>query len=205
MAFIFELLRTRIVRANHILDVAPHTNIRQLLAGRAKDAYYVGMDYFEPDRNVELFADLTQLPFRDGSFDIVLCVHVLEHIPEDHKAIAEIARVLTPEGTVILAVPWRANSMTIEDPSASPEERAKRFGQADHVRYYGNDLEARLYANGLWATQLRSVDVLDEDSRAVHGVNSVETLWLCSRTGKARPYAPWPLPAVYPHTGGDRC
>jgi SAM-dependent methyltransferase len=49
--------------------------------------------------------DALQLPFADGEFDRVVASEVLEHIPEDESAIAELVRVLRPGGTIALTVP----------------------------------------------------------------------------------------------------
>lgn len=45
------------------------------------------------------------LPYHDGFFDKVLCVHLLEHLAEPHRAIAQMARVLKPDGQAIIVVP----------------------------------------------------------------------------------------------------
>jgi len=49
--------------------------------------------------------DALHLPFPDGSFDRVICSEVLEHIPNDLGAMAELARVLRPGGTMAITVP----------------------------------------------------------------------------------------------------
>ena len=49
--------------------------------------------------------DITRLPFRDAVFDVVICSEVLEHIPEDHEAAAEIVRILKPGGELVVSVP----------------------------------------------------------------------------------------------------
>ena len=49
--------------------------------------------------------DALHLPFPDGSFDRVICSEVLEHIPDDRAAMAELARVLRPGGTMAVTVP----------------------------------------------------------------------------------------------------
>ena len=49
--------------------------------------------------------DATCLPFATGSFDFVICSEVLEHIPDDRRAVTELARVLKPEGTLVVSVP----------------------------------------------------------------------------------------------------
>jgi 2-polyprenyl-3-methyl-5-hydroxy-6-metoxy-1,4-benzoquinol methylase len=50
-------------------------------------------------------ADLRQTPFKDAEFDVILCSHVLEHIPEDVSAMRELSRILAPDGLLLLAVP----------------------------------------------------------------------------------------------------
>ncbi|MBI5843852.1 MAG: class I SAM-dependent methyltransferase [Deltaproteobacteria bacterium] len=50
-------------------------------------------------------ADACALPFRDNSFDAVICSEVLEHVPDDKKALSEFFRVLAPGGILALSVP----------------------------------------------------------------------------------------------------
>jgi len=52
-----------------------------------------------------LVSDVTGLPFRDASFDIVICSEVLEHIPDHTLAMAEIIRVLKPGRSLVVSVP----------------------------------------------------------------------------------------------------
>lgn len=86
-------------------------------------------------------ADICELPFENDSFDTILCNHVLEHIPNDRKAMKELYRVLRPGGMAILQIPQDLNrETTFEDNSITdPKERTKIFGQYDHVRVYGKD------------------------------------------------------------------
>ena len=92
--------------------------------------------------------DITDIQYPDDSFDAIYCSHVLEHVPDDAKAMSELYRVLKPGGWAILAVPIRGDT-TFEDPTTTePEERERLFGQSDHVRYYGKDFKDRLEAAG---------------------------------------------------------
>lgn len=95
-------------------------------------------------------ADITNLPFEDNSFDIIFCNHVLEHIPDDTKAMQELHRVLKSGGMGILQVPQDLNRKeTFEDDSITdPKERARIFGQYDHVRIYGRDYFKKLRSIG---------------------------------------------------------
>ena len=102
-------------------------------------------------RRGEVVADITALPFPEAAFDVVLCSHVLEHVDDDHGALAEIVRVLRPGGTALLLVPFEKSlEETYEDPTiTSPSEREKAFRQYDHVRLYGRDFTDRVRAAGL--------------------------------------------------------
>lgn len=92
--------------------------------------------------------DITKISFQDSFFDYIVCMHVLEHIPDDAKAMQELYRVLKPGGTLFASVPFtqtHIEDLTITD----PQEREKHFGQCDHVRYYSTDVfEGRLQKAG---------------------------------------------------------
>ena len=98
----------------------------------------------------EIKADLCELPFQDNYYDLILCNHVLEHIPEDQKAMQEMYRVLKPGGTLIAQVPLEENrTQTFEDNSITDKAtRTEIFGQYDNVRIYGTDYYTRLESVG---------------------------------------------------------
>lgn len=100
---------------------------------------YTTTDLLSPIADVK--ADICNLPFKDNSYDIILCNHVLEHIPNDSKAMQELYRVLKIGGMGIFQIPQDLNrAITFEDDSITDKkERAKIFGQYDHVRVYGRD------------------------------------------------------------------
>ena len=91
--------------------------------------------------------------------------HVLEHIPNDLKAMKELYRVLKPLGTAILQVPLDEDrENTLEDDSITDQqERTRIFGQYDHVRVYGQDYYNRLQKVGFKATP---VDYIKEVTEA---------------------------------------
>ncbi|HSM63218.1 MAG TPA: methyltransferase domain-containing protein, partial [Gillisia sp.] len=104
---------------------------------------------------------ICNLPFEDNSFDFILCNHVLEHIPDDTKAMKELYRILKKGGTAILQIPQDlSREHTFEDNSiTSRKERAKIFGQYDHVRVYGRDYFDKLRSIGF---KVREVDYTNE-------------------------------------------
>ena len=100
-------------------------------------------------------ADLTKLPFDTDDFDLVICSHVLEHVPDDAAAFSEIERVLKPGGQALLLTPYAMDGKpTDEEPTINDTaEMERRFGQADHVRLYSrDDFLKRMQAAGLGTT-----------------------------------------------------
>lgn len=82
--------------------------------------------------------DATHFSFASNQFDIVIANHILEHIPDDEKAMKEINRVLKPGGSAILQVPYSEQLIdTVEMPGINdPAKQSNLFGQKDHVRIY---------------------------------------------------------------------
>jgi len=109
---------------------------------------YIGAGLAAPFATVEM--DITAINEPDNSYDVILCNHVLEHIIEDYKAMAELFRILKPGGWAILQVPINFNKeKTFEDPSiTSPKDREIYFGKDDHVRVYGLDYKDKLEKAG---------------------------------------------------------
>ena len=105
---------------------------------------YTTTDLLSPLADVK--ADICNLPFADNQYDIILCNHVLEHIPDDAKAMQELFRVLKPGGMAILQIPQDLSRATTfaDDTIVDQKERAKIFGQYDHVRIYGRDYFEKL-------------------------------------------------------------
>lgn len=109
---------------------------------------YTTTDLESPLADVK--ADICNLPFESDSFDVILCNHVLEHIPDDTQAMKELFRVLKPGGMGIFQIPQDLNrTTTFEDNSITDrQERARVFGQYDHVRIYGTDYFNKLRSIG---------------------------------------------------------
>lgn len=115
---------------------------------KLKHINYTTTDLNSPLADVK--ADICKLPFEDNSFDIIFCNHVLEHIPDDTKAMQEMYRILKPNGWGIFQIPQDlTRKTTFEDNSITDKkERAKIFGQYDHVRIYGRDYFDKLRSIG---------------------------------------------------------
>jgi SAM-dependent methyltransferase len=146
-------------RSRRVLHFAPERALEPLLRERLGAGYHTA-DIVRAD--VELQLDVTNLALASQSFDVVLCSHVLEHVPDDRLAMTEIHRVLAEQGWGLVIVPVRA-SVTFEDPTVdTPEKRLRVFGQSDHVRLYGLDIVDRLNAAGLNVDTHRASDTFSE-------------------------------------------
>jgi SAM-dependent methyltransferase len=130
-----------------VLHIAPEQCFLDIFR-KQKNLDYTTSDLESPIADVK--ADICNLPFKENEFDVVFCNHVLEHITDDTKAMQELYRVLKPGGFGIFQVPQDLNrSTTFEDNSIiDKKERAKIFGQYDHVRIYGRDYFDKLKATG---------------------------------------------------------
>ena len=171
-----------------LLDVAPSRQISGRLRALASDAgvAYLGID-FDPgadNRVVNVEASLTRLPLSDASVGLMVCFHVLEHIPDDAAAMAEMARSLAPGGVAVVQVPRLKGVPTDEDPETPVDERLRRFGQRDHVRLYGDDFEDRLRAAGLEVCMMTMKELYRPIEADLLGIQPDEQLWLCT-TGSA--------------------
>ncbi len=131
----------------NILHFAPEQEFYKRFK-KQKNIQYTTTDLFSPLADVK--ADICNLPFKDNQYDVIFCNHVLEHIPDDTKAMQELYRVLKPGGMAILQIPQDLNrATTFSDDSITDEkERARIFGQYDHVRVYGRDYFDKLRSIG---------------------------------------------------------
>jgi len=135
------------------LHIAPEQCFLSIFK-KQQNLEYVTSDLESPIADVK--ADICNLPFEDNSFDVIFCNHVLEHIPDDTKAMQELFRVMKKGGFGIFQVPQDLKrDITFEDNSINDKkERAKIFGQYDHVRVYGKDYFDRLREIGFKVNEI---------------------------------------------------
>ncbi|MFK8059327.1 MAG: class I SAM-dependent methyltransferase [Polaribacter sp.] len=129
------------------LHIAPEQCFLDIFR-KQKNLIYTTSDLESPIADVK--ADICNLPFDDNSYDVIFCNHVLEHIPDDTKAMQELFRVMKKGGFGIFQIPQDiSRETTFEDDSITDKkERAKIFGQYDHVRIYGRDYFNKLRSIG---------------------------------------------------------
>ncbi len=165
-----------------LFHVAPEGCLRAMLSDLPNILYVPGVKYLEGyyyARQTHLL-DITAIPYEDESFDVIICNHVLEHIPDDARAIRELYRVLKPGGWAVLQVPIsKILETTFEDPSVTdPESRERIFGQFDHVRIYGQDYKNRLENGGFMVKTYNPTKEKWKSNLAQYAINPEEDLYV---------------------------
>jgi SAM-dependent methyltransferase len=170
-----ELLRD----AGSLLHFSPEWCLRRRLAA-TPGLRYVTTD-LDAEQDVDLRLDITALELPDGAFDAVLCSHVLEHVADDARAMAELRRVTAPGGFCLVMVPLDMHrGTTYEDPSiTAPEDREREFLQFDHVRLYAPDIAGRLRSAGFEVETVDMVRELGDDEARRHGLLSSDLIFIC--------------------------
>jgi SAM-dependent methyltransferase len=171
-----ELLRNR----PRFLHVAPEASLERRLRALLGDRY-VTTDLIRED--VDVRTDLTATGFDASAYEMIYCSNVLEHIENDRAAMVEMYRILVPGGLAIIQVPIHGDT-TCEDPSVvTPKDRARQFGQADHVRYYGRDIAHRLRAAGFRVEEAFMPDCLNPTPAMLdrYNIAKSELIHFCRR------------------------
>jgi len=165
-----------------ILHLAPEKRLATRIEACAPVRYVKG-DLVPAREGIEKI-DVTCIPYPNDSFDWVFCNHVLEHVPDDAKALSELFRVLKPGGIAILQTPFAGGlEKSLEDPAEinTDEKRIEFYGQEDHVRLYGKDLFDRIKAAGFLLELKTHGDCLSDIDAVRYGVNRNEPLFLCRK------------------------
>ena len=163
-----------------LLHIAPESNLSKYLMKHPNVEYTAGdkrcEGYSYPDyvRDIDIM-DLHDIA--DNTYDVVVCNHVLEHVPDDIIAMKELRRVIKPDGIAILQVPYALKlEKTFEDKTiVTPDARFEAYGQSDHVRIYGMDYKDRLGSAGFRV----KISEISKDYPAKYGLNCNENLFVC--------------------------
>lgn len=142
---------------------------------------YISTDLCSSQAMVRM--DIANSSLGDSSFDVVLCCHVLEHVPDDRKAMRELFRVLKPGGWAVLQSPVDpTRDRTLEGgEKMSPEERIRLFDAGDHVRIYGRDYVERLQKAGFEVRVDGYVRELGAEMVRRYGLMEQEDVCFCRR------------------------
>jgi SAM-dependent methyltransferase len=170
----------------HIVDFAPSEPlsafIRHVIKSSGKDIHYRTADLSA--ENVDDKVDIADLrSYESNHFTFFICSHILEHVPDDRKALRELHRILKPGGSGILMVPIILTVEQIdEDPEVRDEgERWRRFGQSDHVRLYSKSgFVERVREAGFKVRELGS-EFFGEELFRQTGITSQSVLYIVEK------------------------
>ncbi len=155
-----------------LLHIAPEVALRdkfRKMYAREPERYLTA-DLESP--LADMHFDVQQIPLPDGSFDVVICNHILEHVEDDNRALGELHRILRRGGWGVLLSPVeRERERTFEDDSITdPDERTRIFGQYDHRRIYGRDYGERLARAGFEIYEIDYYGSLPERERQLYAL-----------------------------------
>jgi SAM-dependent methyltransferase len=164
------------------IDFAPETESLGFLIKSQPFLNYRSADLFMP--NVDDTVDLQDMKiYGDNTVDFFVCSHMLEHVPDDRKAIRELYRILKPGGLGIAMVPIDLSlSEIFEDPTITDEDaRWTHFGQNDHLRVYSKSgFIARLQEGGFKVEQ-KGVEYFGEQKFKKAGIYPRSILYVVSK------------------------
>lgn len=164
-----------------ILHFAPESRLRERI--RASAAHYIAADLHPSDPET-LAMDVMSIDAPDGAFDIVICNHVLEHVPDVRMALSEISRVLAPSGFAVLQTPYATRlQQTFTDPLIDSDAgRRYYYGQEDHARLFGRDIFDQIAGAGLSVVRIEHNKALAAVDARREGVGVDEDLILAEKT-----------------------
>lgn len=141
---LYELVNNlHLPNAAKVLDFSPSRSFYRILKANPK------IEYITTDLSGDFIADqsydITNINCPSDTFVLIICYHILEHVPDDFKAMSELFRVLKKNGIVFLQTPFKSGEIYEDFSITTPKERLKHFGQEDHVRIYSvKSLKERL-------------------------------------------------------------
>lgn len=162
------------VRGGAVLHIAPEAWLGDYIESHGVRTYVRGD--ISPSADGVKQIDVQQIPYPDETFDMVLCNHTLEHVDNVDAALREIHRVLRRGGRAICQTPYAARlTKTFEDPLLqSPDDRLFFYGQEDHVRLFGSDIEQHFVAAGFVGRLVPHAEILPDVDPEQFGINERE-------------------------------
>jgi len=161
-------------RGGHVLHMAPEYRLREYIEGYDLRSYVRGD--LTPQHEAVQKIDLQQIPFPDETFDLVICNHMLEHVADAEAALREMQRVLKRGARAICQTPYSPRlTTTFEDPVLqSRDDRIFFYGQDDHVRLFGSDIERYFIDAGFIGRLVPHAEILPDADPEQFGINERE-------------------------------
>jgi SAM-dependent methyltransferase len=172
--FLDRLRAMEPIRGGAVLHMSPELRLRGYVESHGLSRYIRGD--LSPQHEGMQKIDLQRIPFADQTFDMVICNHMLEHVEDALAAMRDMHRVLKRGGRAICQTPYAVRlTKTFEDPRLqSTEDRLFFYGQDDHVRLFGVDIEENFRAAGFVGRLIPHEEILPDIDPERFGVNEKE-------------------------------
>jgi SAM-dependent methyltransferase len=180
--FFDKLMLWKTMGQGKILHFAPEKHL-SLRISELAPLEYIKADLSPSNPDIRKI-DATAIPFPDSSFDFLIANHILEHILDYRKALAEFFRVLKPGGFAVLQTPYsKLLRNNFEDAGISSEElRLFFYGQEDHVRTFGESQFLKSLEDAGFSLQIKKhSDYFDIRTTYYYGVPGKEDLILVAK------------------------
>ena len=174
---------------NKFLHFAPEVQFQELFKNSGME--YHPVDITKENWYIDEIVDVQDIPYEDDYFDLVYCSHILEHVPDDRKAMSELLRVLKPDtGIALILVPINGiafelpydDTKTLEDERINtPELREKYYGQFDHLRLYGSDFKDKLKETGFTVESDDFIKRLGYETIERYALIRNENIFVCKK------------------------
>lgn len=166
-----------------ILHFAPEKKVNEKISSIGTKSY-IKADLFPASDDVQKI-DATNIPLENGSVDFIIANHILEHIPDYKKALAEFFRVLKPGGMLVCQTPFsKLLRKNFEDDGINTDQlRLVYYGQEDHVRVFSEKvLLESIQSSGFEMNIIEHSKYFTESDAFYYGVNKNEYLILVSKS-----------------------
>ena len=171
--------KTNIFKENiKLLHFAPEPIFHEIFS-ESNNIDYWPVDLFRDDSYIREKVDIENIHYKDNSFDVIFNIHVLEHVPDDKKAMEELYRVIKPQsegGFVVTMVPISYNiDETLEKKEYDTRElRLKYYGQPNHLRKYGKNFSKRMESVGFHVETYTPENLIGENLIEKYGLLNEE-------------------------------
>jgi SAM-dependent methyltransferase len=165
-----------------ILHIAPEGGVEHRLRAGAGPGYLAGD--LHPRNPLHARIDVEHLDHPDGSFHLIICNHVLEHVSDADRAIAELARCLSRNGWLVAQTPYSTVLRDTMEFTSPPSPQVAEFflGQDDHVRLFGANIADLFLRAGLKGELYPHAQLMPSVDGATYGVNVREPFFLFSKS-----------------------
>lgn len=186
LPFSYEYFKLNQESVRYVMHVGP--NYAEQLWERRNNigSPLIRVDLSFRQNMIDLQMDICHIATEANQLDLIICWHVLEHVPEDNSAIQEFYRVLKPGGSALISVPIHppGRRNTFEDKNIPAQDYLKVYGHPDHVRACGLDYYKRFEDVGFLVKELK-VDQLikngSKDEINFHGLSEEHVVWCCTK------------------------